>query len=110
MRTFLEYLLAKYLGKPTSARGNGVSYWPCPVCEHGSFHTMPVHPKYKHWAKCFRCGFLEDAAGLLREFHSGAYPGWQHLPDYSDRIELLDALTERWNRDEAAEYASHAEM
>jgi hypothetical protein len=86
--TVLEHLLTKYLGKPRSSSGGGVSYWLCPVCDHDSFHTLPDKPQFKHRAKCWNpeCKFGGDALDMLKEFH----------PDepYGDRLERL-ALLER---------------
>lgn len=90
MTTILEYLLTKYLGKPARTSGNGVSYWPCPICGHDSFHTLPDKAQFRHRAKCWNsaCGFRGDAADMLKEFH----------PDepYGDRLDRLDQLRREW--------------
>lgn len=91
MSTFLEYLLARYLGNPDRRCGQGVSYWPCPVCGSSSFHTMPDLPHFRHRAKCHGsyCGFRGDAADMLREFH----------PDepYGDRRDRLEHIRREWS-------------
>lgn len=98
MSTFLEFVVSKYLGAPSRVLGDGQSFWPCPICDHDRFHTMPVHTKYKHRAKCYSCGLLEDAAGLLAELHSGRYPGWAAIKNYSDRYDLLRSLEREWQK------------
>jgi hypothetical protein len=72
MTTILEFLLTKYLGNPARELGNGISYWPCPVCGHKSFHTLPLNPKFKHRAKCRNagCEFRGDALDMLKHFHA----------------------------------------
>lgn len=90
MTTILEYLLSRYLGKPRRWTNEGRSYWPCPVCGHDSFHTLPDKPGLKHRAKCWNreCGFRGDAADMLKEFH----------PDttYNERLDRLDELEREW--------------
>src|SRR4051794_28186256 len=88
--TFLEYVLIKYVGQPTRQYGDGVSYWPCPVCGSESFHTMPNKPEYKHRAKCWSssCGFQGDAADMLKPF----------IPDWGDRKERLEQLQREWEQ------------
>jgi hypothetical protein len=97
----LEFVIEKYLGPPTRRCGNGRSFWTCPRCGDPSFQTLPLHPRWKHWAKCHSksCGFLEDVAGVLREFHNGNYK-FKHLPDYSDRVDILDNLEREWREHE----------
>jgi hypothetical protein len=60
MVTFLEYLIQRRIGPPTSGSGNGVSYWHCPSGEHEdrnpSFDTMPLSEQYKHRYFCLGCG------------------------------------------------------
>jgi len=95
MTTFLEYLLTKYLGKPACVRGNGVSYWDCPVCSHRSFHTMPIKRQFKHRATCWNvdCGFRGDAADMLKEFHLG-----ENWIGRRARLEQLQREWEEQNR------------
>ena len=85
--SFLEYILSRYLGRPTSSRGGGVSYWPCPKCEHPSFHTMPLKEGFKHRARCWssECDFRGDAADMLKVLRPD-------LPNWSDRRDLLEQL------------------
>src|SRR5262249_54763273 len=90
MVTLLEYILTKYLGKPARTQPNGVSYWPCPVCGHQSFHTLPNKAQFKHRAKCWSvdCGFRGDAADMLKEFHP--------QEDWNERQKQLDRLEREW--------------
>lgn len=92
MKTLLEHILTKYLGKPRCSRGNGVSYWLCPICEHDSFHTMPSNPRFKDRAKCWNpeCGFRGDAIDMLKEFH----------PDesYNERDDRLVFFRMEWEQ------------
>lgn len=94
MKTLLEYLLACYLGSPLRRGAEGVSYWPCPVCGHESFHTLPHKPAFKHRAKCWNpeCGFRGDAADMLKEFH----------PDttYNERLDRLTEVERAWKQNQ----------
>ena len=92
MTTFLEYLLTKYLGKPARRSGNGVSYWPCPVCGHDSFHTLPDKPLMKHRAKCWNaeCGFRGDDYDMLKEF----YPD----EDFNERLDRRTHLLQDYQQ------------
>jgi hypothetical protein len=90
--TYLEYLLTHYLGTPTRVLGNGVSYWPCPLCKHASFHTLPDKPQFQHRAKCWNaeCGFRGNAADMVKEFH----------PDenYNERLDRIYQLQNEWEQ------------
>ena len=96
----MEYLLVQYLGKPTRRGSPGESFWPCPVCEHPKFHTMPVKPPFKHRAKCWNreCGFRGDEKDMLKAFHPNE--------PYGDRLDRFERLREEWdarNREEVGE-------
>ena len=89
--TFLEHILMKYLGKPSRCGSEpGVSYWPCPLCGHDTFHTLPDKPQFKHRAKCWNseCGFRGDVGDMLKEFH----------PDepYGDRLNRMEFMFHEW--------------
>ncbi len=65
MMTFLTYVCQQLLGPPKRREDDGQWYWPCPQCEHPSFHTLPHKPPYKDRFKCFRCGFRGDEHDLI---------------------------------------------
>jgi hypothetical protein len=92
--TFLEFVCHKYLGPPTSCKGNGESQWPCPKCGHSRWHTMPHKPEFKDRFKCWRCDFRGDLFDLLRHF----YP----REDYGARLARVADLTEEFARQQAA--------
>lgn len=100
MTTLLEYIIEKHRGKPTG-RGSdpGVSYWPCPVCGHDSFHTMPDKPEMKHRAKCWTldCGFRGDALDMLKIFMPSGPP---HFLDFGDRKARLAELESEWCKEQ----------
>lgn len=96
--TLLEYILTKYLGNPTKQLGNGESYWPCPACGHRNFHSLPTNPAYKDYARCSKCRFLEDAQGVVKEFHSGAYPQWPEFTNYKVKETVFYKLKAAWKR------------
>lgn len=85
--TFLQFLLTQYRGKPDAVRADGVSYWPCPVCDSSSFHTLPIRGQHtKERAKCWSadCGFRGDEMDMLREFHPDET--WAELFDRRDQL------------------------
>ncbi len=86
--TFLEYLLTDLIGEPIRSRGNGESYWLCPVCDSPKFHTMPHKAQFRDRALCWHCGFRGDAADMTQEF----------FPDepWTDRQARIDAAHERY--------------
>lgn len=100
MTTLLEYVLTEYLGEPIKRRGNGESYWHCPICDSSGFHSMPDKPQFKHRAYCLRCQFMEDVEGMLKEIHSGNYAHWKHLPNYNDRQILFTKLERNWKQEQ----------
>lgn len=65
--TFLEFVCEKLMGAPARCRGNGESGWPCPRCDHHSFHTRPHLPDEKDRVKCFRCDLWGDEYDILRQ-------------------------------------------
>ncbi len=66
MDTLLEHICQELMGPPADQSGaRGEAYWPCPRCGGSSFHTLPDHPKFKHRAKCYKCGFLGDAYDVM---------------------------------------------
>lgn len=67
--TLLEFALEQELGEPLRRRGSGESEWPCPHCSHPRFHTFPIHPKFRHRAKCWSCGFRGDIHDMLKDFY-----------------------------------------
>ena len=88
MTTFLEYVATELFGPPDRTNGNGESFWPCPECEHHSFHTMPHRPEYKDRVKCWSCGLLEDVAGLVKvSFPAMSFYGYDGCLDFLATLE-----------------------
>lgn len=86
--TLLEYICESLMGPPTSTHGNGESHWPCPLCSHPRFHTLPHKPQFKDRVKCWSCGFRGDLHDLLREF----YPD----ENYRGRLVRIDQFRRDW--------------
>ncbi len=98
--TLLEYTIEHYLGLPTRRLGNGESEWPCPVCGHPRFHTMPHKPQFRDRFRCWSCNFRGDLCDWLKEQHPEE--------NYGDRLARIDQLRREWQaqreRDEPAAY------
>jgi predicted RNA-binding Zn-ribbon protein involved in translation (DUF1610 family) len=90
--TLLEYVCEKLMGPPRYRRGNGESQWPCPKCDHRSFHTLPHSDQYKDRAKCFRCGFRGDVYDVLWLYYPGSNFGHRKalLAEFQDQYERGD--------------------
>jgi hypothetical protein len=88
--TFLEFVCIRLLGPPARRGAPGESHWPCPLCGHRSFHTLPVKAGCKDAWKCFRCGAWGDEFNLLRALRDLGHPPARG--DYEDHALLL----ERW--------------
>jgi hypothetical protein len=88
MFSFLEFLIAAYLGPPNHSRDDGQSYWACPFCDSPRFHTLPDRPPYKHRWRCHRCGARGDEHDLLA--------GLGGIPKFPDRVERLADLRQQY--------------
>src|SRR5579871_2173835 len=91
--TFLEFVCRELLGPPEGRDGDSPT-WPCPECDHRSFHVRPPHPRHKDRFGCYRCDFWGDAADLLKYL----FPE----DDYGQRLERLDALRAEYDRSGAS--------
>lgn len=92
--TFLEWLLEELIGEaPTIRRGDGESQWPCPMCGHERFHTMPDKPGYRHRARCWTCEFRGDSPDMLRWFRP------VEGETYPQLLQRLDKLKVRYERE-----------
>src|SRR5215472_10314826 len=89
MTTFLKWLCEQLLGPPTHTEG-GCPCWPCPACNHRSWHVRPPHPQHKDRFSCWRCLWWGDEADLVRWFHSG-----EDWPARRARLEQLRADYDR---------------
>lgn len=65
MKTLLEFVCEKLLGKPTLSKGDGESHWSCPACDHPRWHTMPFKEGIKERFRCWVCDFRGDVYDLL---------------------------------------------
>src|SRR5262245_32351384 len=101
---FLNYVLARELGAPTTTRSNGEFSWPCPVCGKGRlhFHTRPRSTAHKDRFACWSCQVWgderdavllvepgltrEEVTARLREYEL-AYACWRQSGSDPDRID-----------------------
>jgi hypothetical protein len=85
--TLLEFLIEWYIGPPIRTRGDGQSFWDCPVCgQTEKFHTLPDRQPYKHRARCWSCEFRGDVFDVLRFFHPE-----ENFPQHRERLAQLEA-------------------
>ena len=99
MTTFLEFVCERLIGPPARQLGNGDSYWCCPLHNDTtpSFHTLPIHPKYRQYWKCFGCGKGGDEYQLLRELRDlVGHP--LAMGTFSDHQALVGAWREEFDR------------
>ncbi len=88
MKSFLEYVAHRLMGRPLSG-----SCWRCPFCDspHGSLSIRPPKGDYPIKYRCFRCGAWGDEHDLLRAFNPE--------DDYPHRRNRLDQWRQDCERD-----------
>jgi hypothetical protein len=99
--TFLEYIIERKLGEPSSRGGDG-TYWPCPHCGSDRFHTMPHRYGCKDRFRCWKCGWWGDEHDFLIETRRGT--------SYAQRCRLLADLRTEYDRQQAKVKRSAAEL
>ncbi len=81
--TRLHYVCTSLLGPPLYSTSE-CSYWPCPICDSSTFHTLPNRPEFQDRVKCFGCNWLGDELDVARAVHK----------DKAD--EVMAALQRAW--------------